>query len=324
MKKQSGFTLVELLVVITIIGILISLLLPAVQSAREAARRAQCQNNLKQMGIAANSHIEAHGFFPSGGWGWSWIGVPESGFGASQPGGWTYNLLPYIEQQALHDAGENLTGSARDAAIVERARIPLTVYNCPSRRKAMAYPDGHTYFLGETSSQIGMAGRSDYSINCGNQTYNEYFPGPGSLAEGNDPSYGGWHDTSSATGVSFERSEIKPAHVRDGLSNTLLIGEKYLSPDRYETGTDPGDNECMYVGFDNDMYRTTNPGRGRPAVDRPGYYNWFIFGSPHVSGCQFVYCDGHVQAISYSIDPDVYSYLGNRKDGKAIDESRMN
>lgn len=323
MKRSRGFTLVELLVVITIIGILISLLLPAVQSAREAARRAQCQNNLKQMGIATSSHIEAHGFFPSGGWGWSWIGVPECGFGRNQPGGWTYNLLPYLEQEALHDAGLNITGQARTDAIVERARIPLTIYNCPTRRKAMPYPDGHTYFLGDTNSMIGLAGRSDYAINCGNQTYNEFFPGPGTLAQGNDPAYSGWHDTSGATGVSFERSEIKPAHVRDGLSNTLLIGEKYLNPDRYETGTDPGDNECMYVGFDNDMYRTTNPSRGRLAQDRPGLYSWFTFGSPHASGCQFVFCDGHVQSLSYSIDVTVYSYLGNRKDGAALDQSEL-
>ena len=103
---RSGFTLVELLVVITIIGILVALLLPAVQAAREAARRLQCANNVKQLALAALSHESAITFFPTGGWDKVWLGHPDRGFGKSQPGGWIYNVLPFIEQEALHDLAQ--------------------------------------------------------------------------------------------------------------------------------------------------------------------------------------------------------------------------
>ncbi len=108
-KDRGGFTLVELLVVIAIIGVLVSLLLPAVQNAREAGRRTQCMNNLKNLGLAAQQHLEKLRRFPSGGWGPQWIGDPDRGNSIKQPGGWVYNLLPYMEQDALHDYGQGAT-----------------------------------------------------------------------------------------------------------------------------------------------------------------------------------------------------------------------
>src|SRR5690242_693034 len=114
--RRRGFTLVELLVVITIIGILMGLLLPAVNSAREAARNATCQNNIKQLGLAALNHEQAHKFYPTGGWGWQWVGDPDRGFGIKQPGGWIYNILPAMDQQNLHDLGMGQAAAAKAQA----------------------------------------------------------------------------------------------------------------------------------------------------------------------------------------------------------------
>src|ERR1700678_1513849 len=96
--RTCGFTLVELLVVITIIGILVSLLLPAVQSAREQARMVECRNHVKQLGLGMLAHEAAMGYLPTGGWGFAWTGDPDCGTGLRQPGGWAYCILPYIDQ----------------------------------------------------------------------------------------------------------------------------------------------------------------------------------------------------------------------------------
>ena len=95
----------ELLVVITIIGILIALLLPAVQAAREAARQAQCKNNLKQLALGCLSHENLNKWFPTGGWGYQWTGDADRGTDWRQPGGWIYNIMPFVELQSLHDMG---------------------------------------------------------------------------------------------------------------------------------------------------------------------------------------------------------------------------
>ena len=103
---RFAFTLVELLVVIAIIGVLIALLLPAVQAAREAARRSQCQNHLKQIGLACQLHVDSLKHYPSNGWGYRWMGDPDRGFGEEQPGGWIYSVTPFLEQGSVQHLRE--------------------------------------------------------------------------------------------------------------------------------------------------------------------------------------------------------------------------
>jgi len=168
-RKNRGFALVELLVVVTIIGILMGLILPAVQASREAARRTQCQNNLKQLGLAVQSHQLALNQFPSGGWGYLWVGDPDRGDGPKQPGGWVYNLLPYMEQTALHDQGTRMTGAAKMAALTEVVQHPLTIMNCPTRRPASLYP----YDMAQPPRNYDNSpkvAKTDYAINGGDRT----------------------------------------------------------------------------------------------------------------------------------------------------------
>ena len=126
--RRIAFTLVELLVVITIIGILISLLLPAVQAAREAARKMQCGNNLKQIGLACLTHEQQLGHYPTCGWGGNWVGVAGRGFGAKQPGGWIYNILPFLEQTAIHQ----LPVDGQPQLTTQMVQTPLSMMTCSS------------------------------------------------------------------------------------------------------------------------------------------------------------------------------------------------
>ena len=325
-RPRTGFTLIELLVVIAIIGILVALLLPAVQHTRESARRAQCCNNLKQLSLGVLQHLQKQGPFPTGGWGWHWTGDADRGFHKQQPGGWVYNILPYIDQSDLHQLPadgqrHNLTKRQKDGANA-MVKTPLVIMNCPSRRASVLYPKDTSmgtfvgYNITDNTDENNVVARGDYAINCGNKVITEWFPGPPDQETGNDDNWSGWHDVEYFNGISFERSEIRMAHVRDGASNTIMLGERHLNPDRYTLGSNPADNEHVYTGFNNDNFRSTNQ---RPLEDLPGYNSHLHFGSAHWGGCHFAFCDGRVRAINYTVELATFSHLGDRNDGKGLD-----
>ncbi len=295
-ESRAAFTLVELLVVITIIGILIALLLPAVQAA---ARRMQCVNNLKQIGVAAHLSLEQLGHFPAGGQNVFSVGNPDLGAGAGQTGGWCYNILPYMEQEALYRLGGNddTTGDGKK----KRMQTPVHWAICPTRRTPVVFPNGIN--RAQDGITCDMLARGDYAACVGDDQ----------TIEGN----------TTGSGVCFEKSVIAARDVVDGMSQTYYGGEKTISPDLYLAGTSSGDDDTLWNGGNYDSIRSTNKRYAPLTVDTPGTDNVLSFGAAHANGCNMLLCDGSVQTMSYSLDADVHACLGNRKDGAAIDASKL-
>jgi prepilin-type N-terminal cleavage/methylation domain-containing protein len=309
----AAFTLVELLVVIAIIGLLVALLLPAVQAARETARRSECANHLKQMALGVIDHEHIRGYYPSGGWGWGWVGDPDRGAGLRQPGSWEYSILPYIEEQAIYSIGAGASVAAKQSARAVLAATPCATFNCPSKRSAVPYP--WTWRAPTLSNMPTGSGKSDYGINAGSQTTCEFGAGPGDYPTGDNPAYA-WNNTSNFTGISYEHSEVKQRTVTDGTSKTYMIGEKYLDPDNYTNGLDGSDNTSMYSGFTSDNYRGSSI---PPLPDTPGNaVNHCGFGSAHPGSWNAAFCDGSVHTMSYEIDPTLHTRLGSRADGIVV------
>jgi prepilin-type N-terminal cleavage/methylation domain-containing protein len=306
---MKAFTLVELLVVIAIIAVLIGLLLPAVQKVREAAARTKCMNQVKQLALACHNCHDQSGCLPTGGWSWNWVGQPGYPNGPQQPGGWIYNTLPFMEHSAVYELSNLVPGAE------EMVAMPLAGYNCPSRRTGGPYPDSTSYvnFGGFTNS---LAARSDYAGNCGNSAYDqENDGGPASIQAA--ASYN-FQENGVFDGVIFAASYVVLTSITAGTSNTYMIGEKYLEPSGYVTGTDQGDNESMYVGMDNDTTRT-GIGQANPAgitvaawKDTPGFASYTIWGSAHTAGFNMAKCDGSVEFISYSVNTTLFSNCSSR------------
>ena len=313
-RLRTGFTLVELLVVIAIIGILIALLLPAVQKAREAARRTQCVNQMKQMGVAWHNHTDTYNAFPTGGYGQRvYVSFNNGKPGAldKQAAGWAFQILPFLEQGNVHSGKPGGT----DQQSAEFAMgTPIGIYFCPSRRSAAVSPasfapwcwtyDGQN---GSTLLKVALA-QTDYA--GGTQE------GTGVLARTLNGTCG---DTSNP--VSPVRNLFSFRDVTDGTSNTLMVGEKRVNLSLMGQ-SQPGDSYGYTSGWESNSNVTQETIRRsdyNPLPDIIGTGDGENrFGSSHVGGLNVVLVDGSVRYIPYTIDLTVFSRLGNKADGQVL------
>jgi prepilin-type processing-associated H-X9-DG protein len=273
------------------------------------------------------------------------------GFGKSQPGGWAYSILPFAELSTLHTLGKgaNLTGGALTSRqdLLPLVQTPIPLFNCPTRRQALVYPLVRNGDLANNLSACSASAgcnvaRADYAANSGNLMPGlqgeEGGPGSYAAAETYDFMFDQeGRNTRYLNGISHQRSEVRLAQITDGTSNTAMVGERYITPDRYFDGNDPADDQNIFVGHDRDMNRYFAAGQVLPNVngteprlpvhaahqrlpipDRPGYEagDRFLFGSAHPAGLNMVFCDGGVRFIDYGVDPEVWRLYGGRDDGE--------
>jgi prepilin-type N-terminal cleavage/methylation domain-containing protein len=317
--SSRGFTLVELLVVIAIIGILMALLLPAVQAARESARRGQCLNNLKQIGLAFHSHHNIYNYFPSGGGACCAVAgyrtfSPMPFTSSSTPTnyttqvwGWCYQILPYIEQTALWSYVNHAATDHGDQVIVQ---TPVTGYYCPTRSRQKVIQGSVPFAVTDYVGNAGSWGMTSTST-------------PGASLDG------------VLTPVAAGAPPVSFADITDGSSNTLLVGEMGYYKDWYDT-SNCIDDQGWTDSWDNDIVAFSGGGVGSgskyvpvpPVPDQQipaNTTNWpegvdcgWYFGSAHSAGICSVFCDGSTHFISFSIDPNTWQYLCCRNDGHQI------
>ena len=306
---RRAFTIVELLVVIAIIGVLVSLLLPAIQAARESARRIQCANNLKQMGLAVTQFHDARGGLPP---------AQINGWGHTT---WSAIILSYLEWQTLLDQVDLKQSWYSMPDGVVKTQVPL--YYCPSRvRTVWLSKDGNARY-GFAHPEGGAL--SDYAISAGDGLQDHWI----ALRASNGVAYK--PDITSGNprccGDFFENWRLVLAfkHVTDGLSKTLLIGEKFVHRD-HQGETLWGDGSFWTGDSSRPTARTAGPQYplALSDTDPTVFPGGLSFGGTHFGGvCQFVLVDGSVHALSPTINTTVLGYLANRKDGQVIPGGAM-
>jgi prepilin-type processing-associated H-X9-DG protein len=213
------------------------------------------------------------------------------------------------------------------AGAFKATQTPIAAYYCPSRRRVKNYP--HPVNMAPNGKQARNAdggtsdsvNRSDYAGN-GGEVFVHWGGGPASLNDGLNNT--GFTNMTNVTGIIFQRSQVEIAMIRDGTTNTLLVAEKYLNPDEYETGKDWTDDHSCFNGDDFDINRWAyNGGDLAPLQDRMGFgtSSFLGFGSAHSGAFNGALCDGSVRNFAYDIDMTIFKRLCNRKDGQVLDAS---
>jgi len=338
-RKSLAFTLVELLVVVAIIGILVALLLPAVQAARAAARRMQCSNNLKQIGLALHNYHSTYDGFPFAGYAYEQThssGEPNHFGFIRNVTSWRVRILPYLEQQAIYDEFSDIDPTEPGAPHVysnwrplphHRFRVPG--YACPDEPHVLSdcgqaknisgspIPCGHGFWFGPekavVSSYYGSAGASSsheaVNIGCGLCT-----PSQTNCLCTDQPSahFGSSTTPNGGSGMfSLRPTRVKFAHVTDGTAHTLFVGETINNGDAYG-GTPYNSNDWM----DAWCMMSTVHGINTPNIGQ--YYAENGFSSYHGAGAHFLLVDGSVHFIDDTINLFVLSYLGTKAGGDIV------
>lgn len=295
--RKTGFTLVELLVVIAIIGTLVGLLLPAIQAARESARRSQCVNNLKQMMVAEQMYHDTNGRYTMG---------RETHW--QQGVSWAFHMLPYIEMKNVYDSFVKQAPVFDDKNALAM-RTPVDIFYCPSRREPAADRDFDNNDSPSTVQDVAAGG--DYAANAGLDYH--FGTVEKDWAETPDPGI--------KVGPMFTFSKVSARQVTDGLSQTLAIGERHIPA---EVNAQPGledhdKGDTAFFAADNPLTVLAGTQNGL-ASDRNDKRNW-LFGSEHSQIVHFAFLDGHVSAISTLIDLIALQHMSTIADGQVIDSS---
>jgi prepilin-type N-terminal cleavage/methylation domain-containing protein/prepilin-type processing-associated H-X9-DG protein len=297
-----AFTLVELLVALAIIGILVSLLMVAINQTRARARRIGCISNLRQQALAVLQHEASSSHLPTGGWGRQWVAVKGRGFGTEQPGGWIYNILPFIEANDIYGMAPQPSKSMTTEVFQTFVGSTIPVLVCPERGN-YSLPVSEQ-FQPKIGSWVASCAKTDYAINGGNDSY-DTIDGPESIS--GEDSFS-WPNFDWVGGVSFVRSKVRIRDVRDGAGSVFLCGEKHA----YLTGgSDAGNNQPIVSGDCSDIRRFV--GFGLIEFGVPGRHT--EFGSWHNDGVGFAFCDGSARTFAFETDRRVLQSLADRNDG---------
>lgn len=298
-RSRRGFTLIELLVVIAIIAILIALLLPAVQQAREAARRTQCKNHLKQIGLALHNYHDTHSVFPSG-----WIavdaGVPSAHEGTSGVG-WGAMILPQMEQNNVYQLF-NSSLPLTDPANAAFLRSQVSEYKCPSDPQ----PNFFKLNMEGTTTAIAELPIANYLGVFGPENLDDCENSPGNLPVMSD-------GTCKGSGMFYHNSSVKMRDLTDGTSNTTMTGERKTRAELDWFTSWPG----MISEGEEAFQRVC--GSADHVPNHPATH-FDDFSSHHIGGAQFGLGDGSVRFISENIDGGVYRSLATIQGGETVGE----